>query len=80
MPTFQHLKGKVLTCQYLFLLEEITHFMQCFPLKERNVWLKCLLSEVENGFDEAYSSKPALKGCHGGDEDNHEDVCAVKPL
>lgn len=57
-------KEKVLRCQYLFVLEEITRFMQCMPLKESHAWLKCLLSEMENGFGEAYSSKSALKGCH----------------
>lgn len=54
IPTFQHLKRKVLTCQYLFLSQEIT----CYAVfaTER--------TQREYGFAEAYLSKSALKGCH----------------
>lgn len=71
-------KEKVLRCQYLFLLEEITRFMQYMPLKESHAWLKCLLSEMENGFGEAYSSKSALRAVmlFGGHKDNQKGVCA----
>lgn len=64
IPTFQYRKGKVLTCQCLLLLEEITHYMQCLPLKERNLGSNVFFQGVEIGFCEVYLSKSALKGCH----------------
>lgn len=82
LSALQLLKETVLRRQYLVLLEEITHFMQRLSLKEINAWLKCFLSETENGFGEAYSSKSALKGCHvvWRRPRQSKGVCAAKPL